>query len=177
MLGEDLMTTIIIDVQNKSLYTDSRATHQPTTVKLFGKRIFKRGKEYFTDTENKVFHSTRERIITGSGDVQLIERYRDYLLGKRRLKPKLINTTVYDIIISPNFKVMCNDSGEISECTGEVHTSGSGGEFAAGAIAARQLKLDRAFVAIEAAIQLDRYSGGSIVKYDLTGRWYDEDKC
>jgi hypothetical protein len=173
------MTTIVIDRLNKRLYTDSRVTITPKATKIFGKVIYRKGEESIRDDWCKVMYSTRNRIITGSGNVALIQKYRDYLLGKRKFCPKLVDTTVYDITFAPTFKVICNDDGKIHECTGDFHVTGSGADYACGAIVARPFaeSKDKVTTAIKAAIKLDKYSGGDIVEYDLSGRWYDEDKC
>ena len=169
------MTTLIIDMEAKKLYTDSRVTHRYTGSSVLGIQIKKPTRE-FKDDYVKVFHSTKDRLITGTGDIDQIKKFRDWLLGKRFFKPRLSDTTVFDCRLTPALTVTrykCD--GSVTKETPDSckwFTSGSGGDYAAGAIATYEITSEKA---MESAKELDSGSGGATIEYDLSGRWYDED--
>jgi hypothetical protein len=174
------MTTIIVDKVGKRVYTDSRDTIGPTTISIFGKVIYTKGKSTHIDNFCKVFHRTRGRLITGSGDAGEIEAFRDYLTGLRKKRPPLEGSTVYDITTEPVLKVLCYEGTGVTDVTegGTHQVCGSGGAYAEGVLWSRKLSPeDSSRKAMAAAIGLDPYTGGDIVEYDISGRWFDDDKC
>ena len=155
------MTTLLLDLKNKKLYTDSRVTSSN-----YSGLIKKKKKESFEDNFVKFYPSKKYmRMYTGTGCVRDIEKVIKTIEAGRQPKIKS-KTSVWQIDNYPSFKVVSYGNSETYAVENvDFLCNGSGGEFAAGAVKAGSTPME----AMDIAIELDRYSGGEIKCYDVSG--------
>lgn len=171
------MTTLVFDIDRAKLYTDSRCS---TTISSEGST------ESITlhDSFVKVFPSgDKDVVYTGTGVVDSLKAFfKAHRLGKR-LPVLEGNTCAYVCEKVPTLKI--TQYGKASRfknkviqmhypgCGHNIHSNGSGSSYFTGAYTA----CGDISESLEHTKDCDRGTGGEIVVYDLSGRWYDEDKC
>lgn len=171
------MTTLVFDIVAQKLYTDSRATH--TIASSLKGKVGTRIQDDFT----KVFPSGNKDVVyTGTGSVDAIEKFFDSM--RKGVIPKSLSadTTTYVVNKTPKLVITqyvgTGKDVKVAQVPNALfHTNGSGSNYFSGALVALGSTSDIVHKAFEVAFEMDNGSGGKVCEYDLSGRWYDEDKC
>lgn len=173
------MTTLVFDIMARKLYTDSRATHTISS-KIKGEAVTY---PYIQDNFTKVSPSGNKDVAyTGTGSVEAIEKFFDSM--RKGVVPKWLSadTTTYVVEKVPKL-VITQYTGtgkgvKVTQVPNTLfHTNGSGSRYFSGALVALGSTSEAVHKAFEATFEMDNGSGGKVCEYDLSGRWYDEDKC
>ena len=171
------MTTLVFDIVEKVLYTDSRATH--TIASSLKGKVGTRIQDDFT----KVFPSgDRDVVYTGTGDVEAIEGFFKSCRKGRIPKSLRADTAAYIVNKLPELCITqyvgTGKGVRVSKVPAtKFHTNGSGSGYFSGALVALGSKSSDVGKAFEATFEMDNGSGGKVCEYDLSGKWFDEDKC
>lgn len=181
------MTTIVVDIENKKLYTDGRSTRVTPRRVTMGRFPFKsEAKEsVYSNHTSKVrsvqYENGQYKLITGSGVASKLQEYTKKLIKGKAFsfippwKYKPVDCSLLEICFgSGDLRVTGYDSrGKLPLNADWYVGSGSGSEFLAKGVE-EGLSIKQAF---ERAVLEDPYSGGKLFEWDISGRWWDEDKC
>lgn len=182
------MTTIILDIQNCKVYSDSRGTETDTKLIREGFRFKNKEVYNFYDDTQKIFR-TNNHIVTGSGSLALLEAIVDMVVGGCYHIPDCLYTrNKYDL--GKTTVVICRKHGEsltgvkvqltpkrilgtrfikVDITKSKIKSSerfmtlGSGREFAIGALRAESTPEK----AMDIAKEFDKYSGGETIVVSL----------
>lgn len=180
------MTTIVIDVQNCKVYSDSRGTQsdEKFSIKNFGCVT----EESYNDTTKKIF-KVGNHVITGCGSLDLLTKIvgdcqrgnfhtpeNFYVKSKfdfnktkvyicKKVNGKLSGVKLYltpkRIPLTNMVKVKIVKEVLDQDCL--FYTDGSGYQYASGAVQAKATPKE----AVNIAIKFDKYSGGEIQEVSL----------